>query len=409
MPNPKVGLFSAIFATPACMAAYGVSAIVANEWGNPKPFTRTINSIGLKGTILLGDITKYTHTIQQTPDQTFWIMPKEKVANDESAVMVYSARKIYEHGGYFCTTQLQSRNKGNKTTRIWTTYKNPVGNVDATCFTLCEPGYTGDTCTRGRATAAQCRYTRLSPETMTDGISYEPHTDTGSVEVPMQQNGGFFYQDPGINATTTGEQDVILAAKSFLENGHGIVASPAAVNAHRGYWNAADYSDTWFTRSDHSNISITANGGNYKTKILCMPGFDGPDCSTTVCDECEDPLTKYNQETGACTDCIENYIHGAGGVCVKCGDNEYAWKDKCMSCKKTEYFDNGQCLPRKGIMADTLRRCWPNIEPTEFAACVSDTCDGSIEKVKCIAGQNTIGTKTCTGGKWGECVRDKKN
>ncbi len=345
------------------------------------------------------------------PDQTFWMSKKVRAdnANDEAIVIVYMARQVVEHGGYFCATQLRSRNSGKSgCPNIWTQYQNPTGDFERTCFWLCEPGYTGENCVSGKAKSADaCKYTNLSAATLLKDIGFQQTGgyDTATVESAIHDAGArFFYSN---TTRKSDESDVILLAKEYLENGHGIVASPATFSAHGGMWNAENYSDEWLDcKYGDSNLTVTANGGGYTTKKLCMPGFDGEDCTTTYCKTCDDTLAKYNDKTGSCSDCIENHIRNKEGKCEKCPAGTTAVQDKkiCLECKKTEYVKDGECVPRDVIEKSVLYNCYPNENANDFKACVSSTCTNDA-KVKCVTAQKQIGTKKCTGGKWGTCTK----
>lgn len=396
-----------ITAIAACMLAHASDAVpnaVDTAWGTPQPVQKPWEfGIG-------------HDSATRIPDKTFWLMDKKRAANanDEAIIIIYSARQIVAHGGYFCVTQARSRNQGaSGCPKIWTQYQNPDGDFEKTCFWLCEPGYTGEECKPGKAkSAAQCMYTKLSPETLRDGISYNESGDydRASVESNMITNDyqGFFRF--GHRNKNSDEQDVILIAQSYLDNGHGIVASPATVSAHGGMWERDDYADSWTDcKYGDSNLTITAKTKNYKTKTLCMPGFDGPDCTTSVCSACEDPLTRFNEKSGYCSDCIENHIH-KDGKCVPCAAGETAVpeKDICLTCKKTEYVKDGACAPREQISKQELYKCYPNDNATDFALCINKTCDNG-KVVKCLTENKRLGEKKCTGGKWGECAVVKKN
>ena len=386
-------------------STYANSKEIFNEWGKPQfIYDSWIFGIG-------------HDSATNIPDKTFWLMDKKRANNagDEAIIMIYSARIIVKNGGYFCATQIRSRNKGKSgCPEIWTQYQNPDGDFEKNCFWLCEPGHSGEGCKSGRITsAAQCMYTNLTPDVLRDGISYNEtgSNDRASVEANMYSNTyqGFFKAE--YRRKKSDESDVILAAQSYLPNGHGIVASPATVAAHGGMWTNDDYSDTWLDcKYGDSNLTITAKTANYQTKTLCMPGFDGPGCTTSICSECTDPLTRFNETTGYCSDCIENHIHDKSGKCVPCAAGETAVpeKDICLVCKKTEYIKDGECTPRDQISKQELFNCYPNENATDFALCIKKTCDND-KVVSCITNQKKLGKKKCTNGKWDECIVPKKN
>lgn len=375
--------------------ALAASADFRNSWGNPSWVPDTWNHVS---------------------DKSYWIMDKIKPQNadDEAIVMVYAARSIVPHGGKFCATQLRSRNEGKSgCPKIWTSYQQPDGDVDKTCFWLCEPGHSGAGCKRKPVTDAEsCAYTKMTKENIASFVQYNQtgDWDRNEVESAMRGNGNQAFFVFGAGKPKSGNEfDVILAAKSFLENGRGIVASPASFTAHGGFWSAADYSDQYTKcKSGNSNLTITDTNAHYHTKILCMPGFDGPGCTTTHCQDCEDPLTKFNTADGYCSDCIENHIK-VDGKCVPCEPGETAIDQKyCLKCADTEYILDGACAPRPTVSRDRLRLCYPNETPSDYTACMMDTCETG-HTVGCITDGKVIGKKTCVDGKWGTCQLDLKN
>ena len=394
------------------MTAHAVPGAVDDAWDTPQ-YIGSAWEVG-----------KSRDPITLMPDMEFWLLPKHKPANaDKEAVIVaYVARIINQNGGYFCATQVRARNqnKGTLYNDSWTIYQVPGGDSEKTCFWLCEPGYTGENCKKVDAanpanTEDICAYTRLSVENLSQFVSYN---ETGgkeekSVEGAMTQNDyqGFFRFGHECKSRRC-EADTILAAKSYLSNGHGIVASPATVTAHaiEGNWSESDYAfkenQRYFYDSAQADLQITDNGANYTTKTLCMPGFYGPGCTTTICTECDDTLARFNADTGYCSDCIENHVHDESGACVPCADGSYKHpdRDECITCANTEYFDatDGECKPKAIISKESMYKCYTNEDITDFQACVSDTCENGLT-VECITDDNGVGKKTCVNKRWSRC------
>lgn len=423
VPNPNGGLITAYAHSPTYATTFvdqmkelwesmveqaQTTASINTAWNNPQ----YIDAAWQNG--------KSIDPVTLLPDMDFWLLPKHKPANttdknSEAVIVIYSARTIVEHGGLFCATQIRARNqnKGTQYNDSWTVYQLPDGDPDKTCYWLCEPGYSGDAClTQGRATSADsCAYMNLSADNLAQYVSYNEtgSRDASSVEQSMENNFGFFSKQHKCKSDRC-EGDVILAAKSYLPNGHGIIASPATVVAHSVYgaWDENDYTymknQKFYYKNAQVNLQITDNGGDYTTKTLCMPGFDGPGCTTTLCTECADPLTKFNSQTGTCSDCIEEHIHDDTGACVPCPDGSYKHpsRDECITCDNTEYYSNGTCIKKTSISRDTMYSCFPNTDFLDFQACIFDTCQND-KTVDCVMSDGRIGKKTCVANKWTSC------
>lgn len=422
VPNPNGGLFSVLYCNSAMAKNFAdviaewmqhIEDLVAinNAWDNPVILEGTWgNGMSIDPVTLL-------------PDMDFWLLPKHKPANDdkEAVVVVYSARIIVEHGGYFCATQIRARNtnKGTQYNDTWTQYQLPDGDMGKTCFWLCEPGYSGDGCNLGRATSPDsCVYINLTPDYLKQFITYNESggNDNSSIEESMRNTLGFFQHSKSCYSNRC-EHDVILAAKSYLENGHGIIASPATVTAHSVYgaWSEDDYTymenQKYYYSNAQVNLQVTDNKGNYTTKTLCMPGFDGPNCTTDLCTECTDPTTMFNSQTGDCTDCIDEYVHDESGKCVPCPEGSYKHptRDECITCDNTEYYSNGLCLKKTAISRTKMYNCFPNSNASDFQACVFDTCENG-KTVSCVTSDGRLGTKTCNARKWSRCaLKGEKN
>ena len=324
----------------------------------------------------------------------FWLQDKINLTDSEdAAIIIYMAQRIVEHGGYFCATQIRTDRRRLFLFSGLVRFQYPSGEKKKTCFWLCEPGYSGEGCEPGTITSSSdCAYTMLNQENLSRFVSYNESEspDNSNMEMLMEQNNsqGIFRITPNVIYTIY----TILAAKEYLDNGHGIIASPAIILPHY--------------LTDPTDIFITDTNANYTTKTLCMPGFDGPGCSTSICTLCEDRLSKYNPDTGYCSDCIENHIHDSTGACIPCPDGAYRHPDReeCIKCDNTEYFDfdDGECKPKTKISHEAMAECWPNSDTSDFQACAFETCE-SGKTVECATDDNRIGKKTCINKKWSKC------
>lgn len=321
-------------------------------------------------------------------------MIQDRTQGRDSAIIIYMAQRIVEHGGYFCATQIRTTIQKYTLFSAPVRFQYPSGDPQKTCFWLCEPGYSGEGCEPGTTTSsADCAYTNLSPENLSQFVSYNEseNPDNSNMEMLMRQNNnqGTFSVAPWLTFTIYN----VLAAKDYLDNGHGIIASPALIKPEYGQWPA--------------DVFITDMNGRYTTKTLCMPGFDGPGCSTSICTLCENTLSKFNPDTGYCSDCIENHIHDSTGACVPCPDGAYKHpaREECITCQNTEYFDSddGKCKPKRKISSDKMYECYPNSNIADFQACVIPTCEDG-HKVECVTDDKRIGKKLCMNGLWSQCA-----
>jgi hypothetical protein len=274
-------------------------------------------------------------------------------SSDEAIVMVYMAREVVPHGGYFCATQLRSRNRGgNKNDAVWTQYQEVSGG--ASCYWLCAPGYSGAQCVAATA-GDNCDATVLSKETIISTAGYREGGgyDDSSIEASMD---GKAYLSFGYQTDKNNESDVILVAKTFTD--HSIMAYPVTFSAFCGNWNETNGGKC---DKGESNLKLVDNGG--KTIKLCMKGYSGPDCAI--------PASSISPTCGQCPD-GENFHDGQ---CIKCKEGELFANGRCFSCiegkQKLNSAKDG-CEDRKSVARSALsaKGCMSKFDSDEYKTCV---------------------------------------
>ncbi len=311
---------------------------------------------------------------------------------DEGAIVGVIARKIVEHGGYFCPEQFQCANSNNSG-HTWTTYYYPDGFSWDKCAWLCEAGYSGENCTRNNATAAFC-----------DKSSYRMPNGKFSVKglkTSGKNSGEHEWDIPFINnwyekwGWYRNEIDVVLGAISFRD--HGIVASPVHLKCAR------EASESW----------VAWAGKIGKSKLLCAAGYtanaDGTDCVPEGCLLAELPMCEnfdkalYSETRHSLMqsgDCIKYFCKADGTAfaragdtaCTSCPTDGSGGTDPntglCVICDQYKYFnsDTGQCETAQVYTKSDLQygkgktrgdaatnpgdQCWATLNPTVYQECV---------------------------------------
>ncbi len=333
-------------------AATMVNSSVKSSWGNPSQVVQAWKRAELTSA---------------------YIKPKKTAANasDEAIVVVYMARSLVEHGGYFCATQLRSRNEGaSKATHVWTQYQE-VG--DNNCMWLCEPNYNGENCAVG--TGASCDKTVMSKATLSAaGYEESGGYDNNTVESALANGGMTFFVWGG--GTKTDESDTFVMAVDWLANGHGIKARPVTFAAHCGTVPKGEECNR-----GNSNLTVAASNGNEKT--LCLPGWSGPGCTASIA-ECKACPSGTNT---VWSDKDQKCVCGAGaasvgGGCIMCDNakDEYLSKSqgKCIACPKAQYWsDNSdKCVDKTKYSMTQLAKpeCLDKFDNAEYRDCL----DGKV-------------------------------
>lgn len=319
---------------------------------------------------------------------------KHGTYDDEWGIVSMIARKIVQHGGYFCPTQLQCGNT-NWQNKSWPRYFNPTGYSADKCVWLCEKGYTGENCSD-----------TASANDPLDENKYD--LSSLSVAVSMKTSGG---NDNNVSSEITvfddwhsyhdNECTAILGITDHKE--HGGVARPVQVCCK--YW------DGWLNYKSGVKSAIYATNSS---KLLCAAGYT-PNSNNTDCiplnvnaaaatskNFCEgfdaekfDSAIHVAKNTGGCYKYIckeagKAFPGGGNFACADCatGIKGGANKDTgvCVVCQTGQYFDQatGTCKVATAVSSTDMQygkgktkesdkiddQCWTKVVPTDYKECV---------------------------------------
>ncbi|MDR2412590.1 MAG: hypothetical protein LBD50_00060 [Rickettsiales bacterium] len=341
-------------------------------------------------------------------------------STDEEIAIVFMARVLVPNGGYFCTTQLRSRNEGSsKTKKVWTQYQEVGGG--SKCYWLCKNRYGGDGCTS--EVSGSCSGGTLTKAKLQENLKFNETGgyDNMSVESQIWNSNGIM--DRG-GSDKKNEQEVIVVATQFMEK--GVKAKAVTFTAHCG--------------SRSRNDSLSCSNGNSGLKVvdslekgvspeitLCLNGYSGAECAPANPTECslqnmcagyEKSLFNQSEhvvEAGKCS-------NGQDGNIFRCADSNKGFKsdsDKscvdcggaprngvnpttgvCVKCETGKKIDsNGQCQPvsatynQKDLLygknndenIGLAQQCWINIVPDEYKSCVVAEIAGGGGKLSVIS------------------------
>jgi ribosomal protein L40E len=256
--------------------------------------------------------------------------------NAETIAVVYMARQLVPNGGYFCATQLRSRNNSyaGGTMAVWTQYQEVSGGSN--CHWLCAPGYTGENCKIASGTE-DCDSTLITKSALSSAGYRESGTyDDSSVEESM--NGKAFLAF-GYSSNGGNEADVIVVAKRFGD--HAIDAVPVTFGAFCGPAGGTANSGC---SGGTSALRLVDNKG--KERKLCMRGYSGPNCTVP-----------------------------AGNSSVTCGicpDGQHFNKGVCYTCTARQKWDGSNCINKKAVSATDLgkKECLGEFDNVEYRKCL---------------------------------------
>lgn len=282
--------------------------------------------------------------------------------DDEGAVVLVIARKIYEHGAQFCATQIQAGND-NGIRDIWLRY---LKMEDERCHTLCEVGYSGDNCTKDGSnivsTGATYSLSFGNMDVMDSGGKDNEITDKVDVFAYENQNGNN-------NHIAT---HVVLGATKILP--HGVIAAPIEIKGER-----TDRAVMWISTVKSKIISAKTNNN---TTILCRYGYQ-PNATRTDCVK-QSWCNGFSDDTFNPNEHVEKTRTVGSGNCryFVCKQDRYGFANSdtklCTPCNTAVNPNNGVCsvnyggnIPPTQISMSKMRECWDQIDASDFKDCVT--------------------------------------
>lgn len=270
---------------------------------------------------------------------------KDVKDNNGKTRLVYMARKIVPHGGYFCLTVLDSVKYSNSVPGRYTSYHQPTGEI---CGWYCENGYSGENCVSG--TGENCNLHSISElDLLADKITLT----SADIKNQLKKDNGIFVY--GYTDLWNYERNVILAAEKFLTNGHGITAKSVTFKAGN-----YDY-EVGNGTTAATSAEIKGSTSNI-TKTLCAEGWSGNDCGT---------------RTTACTACPDNrvFITAINSCSEDTLDPDHPG-DKGYSCngdrKKWMNNSTGKCQLKGSISSENMAKfCWKEKTPNKLWECLT--------------------------------------
>ncbi len=307
--------------------------------------------------------------------------------DDEGAIIIWAARKIYDNGAEFCPVQIQAANKNGKYW-VWLDYYwNNDDDVWKNCKTVCVKGYTGATC--GVPGAEMCSVTG-TPASQGGGLMGRGPTGyfTGLPKwTNLRSEYTSYYAETGTTYRHTTEMEVISYTSKYGTDdedrktdhvvlgvvgkvAHGIKVAPIKIVGQRSKTGGGIKS--WIS-SAYSNESPV---------LLCYDGYV-PNSDATAC-ECNNDNQSSN---GWCsgwsepTSYTENYKIYKDGTCQKytCIDGYGLDENKtCIPCAttKTQGVNGEKCVEYTLYAKDLLDgmhnvgKCWMKSSPSEYKNCV---------------------------------------
>lgn len=344
--------------------------------------------------------------------------------DDEGAIIIWAARKIYDHGAEFCPVQIQAANKNGKYW-VWLDYywiKND--GVWENCKTVCVKGFTGTTC--GTQGVEACSTTNSSspqgggvfgrgaiPEffkNLPKWTSLRPEMTTSTTNSYGETINSTTNSETGDSHRHTMEMDVISYSNTYGTDdegrkanhvvlgvvgkvAHGIKVAPIKIVGQRSKTGGGIKS--WIK-------SAQSNGGGV---LLCYDGYT-PNSNGTACECTSGDLSDTDWCSGwteptdnsgnydsyiDTTDpnnpckkykCIDSYGFEEGTLtCVSCATTRTQGVNlsgECIKCNNpNEMFTNDGC--KKYMRLSTLHlvdgfynigKCWMKSDPSEYKNCV---------------------------------------
>lgn len=314
---------------------------------------------------------------------------KGACGTDEGAGVAIIARQIWEHGGYFCTTQIQSANAGGKS---WIEFYKNTDNLYK-CETICMPGWTGVQCkTRSTGCDDTTDYTNNLDDVINNykTLLKSDGCETGIITTEVDV---FRHVTNSENTHSNAHVLGVLERKT-----HGVKVGIIQINANRKNNHNSYIADVY---SDGLTRMLCANGYVANSNQTdCIPG---PSCATeqdklnNLCSgfsnyNSSEHSFKYNSAQGCYYFLCQNgkgFKSEIDKTCVECDGGVLAYVDEngyCQKCVKGKYFTNSdktscnrdtqsynQTEMRYGSGNESSpinNQCWLKTDNTEYKECI---------------------------------------
>lgn len=311
--------------------------------------------------------------------------------DDEGAAVLIMARKIYDNGGVFCTTQVQAANHNGRR-YTWIDYYDYPGKYK--CETLCRKGYWG----------TECKNTGTPNSCHTDNLDFGQITlqSTGKWDNQITETVDVFLRDNAEASSVTTAEHWILAVTKKMN--HGVIVSPVSVIAERyqdggkksyiksvnskdpevllcaqGYEPNASGTDcqepSWCRQQqDFDKLCPEFSTSDYKSDIHKIEYDSTKQCNVIRCD-----YNNYGFKSKNDLDCVEcpggalAYVN-ADGVCDKCEKGEYPNSNRNGCLTRDRMNTYSQIQMKSG--PNSNRECWLETDPARFGGCVICNTNG---------------------------------
>lgn len=299
------------------------------------------------------------------------------------SIVAVVARRIYENGARFCTTQIQA---GNNYYTLWVDYYDTDGYK---CITICKSGFYGNDCSEQVHTGCD---TKTDFRNLFDKSQYDKRILNGKTNGNFTSEMDVFsYDEPGTGKEKT---NIVLGIIKRLQ--HGVIVAPIKITVRRnGNFTDVD-TRVMYTRSNGTETLLCASGYvENNAKNDCVPG---PKCTVEQIEnenlnwcpgyyETFFNSDEYKEEkVGNCKvyRCIaDNYGFKSTDdhTCVPCGTDAKSGilNGECTTCKTGQIFTTSGCS--SNVVSYTKEQmfknsnnsngqCWLKTNPQDFAECV---------------------------------------
>ena len=442
------------------------SDAVKKFWGNPKVNSNeTLNSDGTAGDFILRRAWQCgqcagtdNHSCGNHANSSIYENCANSSSNkisDDQMMLAYVATDVSDHGAEFCLTQFAGASWTHPLFFIYHQVPTDYAVEQLHCAWFCEPGWDGDRCETKGAPAGHNTWTGL--KTGADKIKTEFRGENlktknlfGQSECDGCSSAAFRtvvldYKKTGKQVQPWGgegvsyQQEIVIGATSFLENGKGIKARPMLIGANGGHTScfSASYEKEHWSNSEYTTYPYNVNNRKYlekptqifakavnggKERVLCLQGFTadencsksyyGGDGAVQPCakgqwsdtfgfdnsmfDQAKHYRSYYAKNNCLIFKCLNgmNFSPDDNYACSLCIDKIYQGlcptTNKCVWCGVGKCFNKPTCkcdACSSVVTKDQMRfgpnktdECWSIIDADEFRACVTGGRSASSEE-----------------------------